>query len=153
MEFLRYRLSNLRSKWAALQFPNLRSLYVTDVLTMDKQVIRVIHYVFIAVNNFSQVALYEAFIHCVHYRYDACRVVLRFHPQQSRWRSCRGHGESLHFCSTIQFQLLVIYFIVYLFCAFLYALVFSQLFACFTCVLYPFPVSLITFFYYFLSIP
>jgi len=36
MELLRCKLSDLSSKWATLQFPNLRCLDVTEDLTMDK---------------------------------------------------------------------------------------------------------------------
>jgi len=41
------------------------------------------------VNTYSEVALYEEFVRCLHYRSDACRVVLRLHCQQKRWRRCR----------------------------------------------------------------
>lgn len=154
MELWRCRHSDLSSKWAALQFPNLRSLGVTDDLTMEKQAFRVIYYVFI-VNTYSEVALYEELVHCLHYRSHACRVVLSLHTQQSGWRCCCTITANRYFFSIVQFPpLIFISLIVYLFCTFLYTFVFSQLFVCFPwCICIFFLVSFILFFIIFLSFP
>lgn len=129
MELLRCTLSDLSSKWATLQFSNLRSLDVTEDLMMDKQAIRVIYYVFIVANTYREVVFYKEFVHCVRYRSDACRVVLRLHTQQRRWRSCRTITANRISSPLFSFRsLLFISFIVYLFCTFFYTFVSSQLF-------------------------
>ena len=133
MELLRCKLSDLSSKWATLQFPNLRCLDVTEDLTMDKQAIRVIYYVLIVVNTYSEVALDEEFVHCMLYRSDACKVMLRLHTHQSRWRSCRTITANQYFSFTVQYPLFsisvfyclpVLYFLIH-FCVFLVIYVFS----------------------------
>ena len=155
MELLRCRLSDLSSKGAALQFPNLRSLDVTEDLTMDKQAFRVIYYVFIVVNTYSVGALDQEFVHCVLYRSDACRVVLMLLTQQCRWRSCYTITANRYFSSSVQFPLFIIsivyclpvfYFLIH-FCVFLVICVCSVVY------LYLFPGLFHPFFYHFRYIP
>ena len=154
MELLMCRLSDLSSKWAALHFLNLPSHDVTEDLSMDKQAIRVIYYVFIVVNTYGVIALDEEFVHRVLYRSDACRVMLRLHTQRNRWRSCRTITANRYFSSTVWFPffistfycLPVLYFLIH-FCVFLVICVFSVVY------LYLFPGLFNLFLYYFRYIP